>query len=66
MSKYIIKKPRPTDRPRVKFCWHCGRKLWGDKFTLVYIYEDQHPRVCHIECGEGLAKGDPIIEALGE
>jgi len=33
---------------------------------LVYLKADLHPRVCHIECGKGLVKGDIMIKAQGE
>lgn len=39
---------------KVKFCWHCGRKLWGNHFKEV-LYEG-HKRICHKECAKELEK----------
>jgi len=37
-------------KPRVRICWHCGRKLRGNYFTEVV--RDGHLRILHKECAE--------------
>jgi hypothetical protein len=32
----------------VRFCWHCGRKLWGNHHALAVI--DGHERTLHKGC----------------
>jgi len=42
-----------TDRePRAKFCWECGRKLWGNRHVLKEI--DGQIRTLHKACAEKL------------
>lgn len=43
--------------PRVKFCWHCGKKLqWGSKKKKFYFttltLPDGYERVLHKECAK--------------
>lgn len=35
-------------KPRVKFCWECGNKLWGNHHTEAII--EGHPRILHETC----------------
>jgi hypothetical protein len=39
-----------TKKPRVRFCWHCGRKLWGNHYVEMVI--DGHSRVLHKFCAK--------------
>lgn len=44
--------------PRVRFCWWCGRKLYGRHHVDVEV--DGLPRVMHVQCNKNRAKGyDP-------
>jgi hypothetical protein len=36
--------------PRVKFCWECGRKLWGNKH--VHMMQDLEDRILHKSCAK--------------
>lgn len=35
-------------KPRVRFCWHCGKKLWGNHHVEKTI--DGHRRILHKQC----------------
>ena len=37
-------------KPRVKFCWECGKKLWGNHFVEENI--DGYSRILHKRCKE--------------
>ena len=37
-------------KPKVKFCWECGNKLWGNQHVLKRI--DGEVRTLHITCGQ--------------
>jgi hypothetical protein len=37
-------------KPRVRFCWECGKKLRGNHFIEVEI--DGHKRILHKACIE--------------
>jgi len=39
-----------TEKPRVRFCWECGRKLYGNHF-IEKEYEG-HKRIFHKQCYE--------------
>lgn len=43
-------------KPRVKFCWHCGRKLWGRHHVELFI--DGHDRTLHESCRELMEGGE--------
>ena len=38
------------DKPRVKFCWHCSRKLWGRHHKILII--EGHKRILHESCAK--------------
>ena len=40
-------------KSRVKFCWYCGRRLWGNHHIEAEI--DGHVRIAHKQCHK---KGD--------
>lgn len=42
-------------RPRVNFCWLCGRKLWGNKHIETFV--DGHIRILHKACHERIERG---------
>ena len=35
-------------KPRVRFCWECGRQLYGNHHREIEI--DGHKRILHKEC----------------
>lgn len=35
-------------KPRVRFCWECGNKLWGNYFTEQFV--EGHDRIMHKQC----------------
>ena len=35
-------------KPRVRFCWNCGAKLYGNQFKEIEV--DGHKRICHKNC----------------
>jgi len=41
-----------TEKPRVRFCWECGRKLWGNGHVSATLKADGHERVMHKGCFE--------------
>lgn len=36
--------------PRVKFCWECGNKLWGNRHVHMDI--DGGDKILHKQCAE--------------
>jgi hypothetical protein len=40
------------EKPVVKFCWWCGRKLWGRHHSIVKV--DGLPRTMHHSCVDAL------------
>ena len=44
------------DKPRVRFCWECGKKLYGNHFTTLMI-EDQE-KILHKSCAKSLGLED--------
>jgi len=49
-------------KPRVRFCWHCMRKLHGNHFTEYKHPEDGHIRIVHKACLEDIKK--PINDQM--
>lgn len=41
---------KSLSEPRVKFCWCCGNKLWGNTFKEKVV--QGHPRVMHTRCAK--------------
>lgn len=37
-------------KPIVKFCWDCGKKLWGNHHVIKNI--DGYPRTLHKQCAK--------------
>jgi hypothetical protein len=48
-----------AEKPRVKFCWWCGRRLWGRTFVEHEI--QGYPRTLHRACAEDLASGGRTV-----
>ena len=41
-----------TDKPKYRFCWHCGRQLRGNFFATYNNAEDGHEYIVHRDCKE--------------
>lgn len=39
-------------KPRVYYCWACGKKLWGNHHEEVVFPQDGHARIMHKKCAE--------------
>lgn len=44
-----VRKPAAGEKPRVRFCWECGRKLRGSSFRYLDP-GDGIERVVHVQC----------------
>ena len=44
------------DKPRVRFCWECGRKLSGYHFEEIEV--EGFPRICHKACAKNIREGN--------
>ena len=42
-------------KPRVSFCWECGRKLWTHRYALMQV--EGHERILHIQCAKDIKNG---------
>jgi hypothetical protein len=45
------------NKPRIRFCWHCGNKLWGNHHIEAIV--DGHSRVLHKQCFKNLEEECP-------
>ncbi len=45
-------------KPRVRLCWLCGKKLYGNHHTEVTKPEDGHTVIMHKLCAKKYADGD--------
>lgn len=43
-----------TKRPRIRVCWLCSHKLWGNRHIEMVV--DNHSRILHKQCAEFLQK----------
>jgi hypothetical protein len=49
------------DKPRVRFCWNCGKKLYGNHFKEVEV--DGYKKIVHKTCADPDAEcRDRVIE----
>lgn len=48
-------------KPKVRFCWECGNKLWGNHHVTAVLRADGHRRTLHKSCFES-TKGDFLTE----
>jgi len=46
-----------TEKPRVKFCWECGNKLYGNHFKELVAYGCL--RTFHKECAKQFKLENP-------
>lgn len=52
-------------KPRVRFCWYCGRQLRGNHF--VEVERDGHMRILHKTCAENpniVARDDQLLSEV--
>ena len=47
-------------KPRVRFCWACGRRLWGRHHVERII--DGHSRILHKSCSKRLLEGKEVFD----
>jgi hypothetical protein len=52
---------RKTTGPR--FCYDCGRKLWGPNKKMLIHEEMENPRTFHIGCAKELLRIDGVLWA---
>jgi hypothetical protein len=64
-------KPANQTKPRVRFCWECGAKLYGNHFAEKMI--EGYMKVLHKECAKALETGrrtklrdDEMLESQDE
>jgi len=61
----IVELQEQNQKPRVKFCWACGRKLCGNHYVDKVIprwTNDNLPRILHKQCGKWYDKGVDLID----
>jgi len=49
------------EKPKVRCCWSCGRKLRGNHHVLMIVplwSGDKIPRTLHKECGKRYTNGE--------
>lgn len=49
-----------TNKPRIRFCWECGRKLWGNHFVEIGV--DGFLRIMHKSCGRKYGQKTSLLE----
>ena len=42
-------------KPRVRFCWECGRGLWGNRHVEEMV--EGHKRILHKQCWKQIKTG---------
>jgi hypothetical protein len=47
MGTHLTLKEKPN-KPRVRFCWHCSKKLWGNHYDVVEYMGIE--RIVHKQC----------------
>jgi hypothetical protein len=47
-------------KPRARFCWACGRQLWGRHHIERII--DGHHRILHKSCSQRLLEGKEVYD----
>ncbi len=43
------------NKPKYNYCWHCNSKLWGNKYTTLFI--DGAERILHKNCCDLIKTG---------
>ena len=52
------------DKPRVNFCWQCGKKLREHHHKIIVV--DNFEKVVHKSCAKELASGEITCRTSGE
>lgn len=52
------------DKPRVNFCWQCGKKLYGNHFEEIEV--DGYTKTVHKICAKNMKDKYEICTASGE
>lgn len=47
---FLIKRPLPGEKPRVKFCWFCSKKLYGNHHRIIVDKETSLEYIVHADC----------------
>ena len=50
------------EKPRVKFCWECGRKLYGNHHVLLKVHGEV--RTLHKQCAKIIINDKEDYEAV--
>ncbi len=45
-------KTKQLPKPRVNFCWECGRTLWNQRHEIMRIYGED--KILHKQCAKDL------------
>lgn len=52
-------------KPRVRFCWDCGKKLFGNSHKILVFEADGHERILHKFCADTY-RDFPGVKIIGE
>ena len=47
-----VRRKKPNEKPRTKFCWDCGKKFMGSHFAVIE-FDDGLDSFVHIQCAKG-------------
>ena len=47
------------EEPRIRFCWACMEKLWGNHHEIMEI--EGHKRILHKGCAKIIKKGGEVV-----
>ena len=50
------------DKPRVRFCWHCGRQLWGRHHKKILV--DGNETIVHEGCVKRIDLPKGLVEEM--
>lgn len=65
MTPKSIRERIEVKKPRVRFCWECGKKLYGNHHRVRIV--DAHERILHKQCAERIDEGfRGLAEGEGE
>jgi hypothetical protein len=52
------------NKPRIRFCWQCGRKLLGNHHEMMLI--DGYEKILHKTCAKALKQGEEAFRTSEE
>lgn len=50
---------KPQLKPRVRFCWDCGKKLYGNHHTVVIM--NGYEYILHKSCAKELQRNKWVV-----